>query len=35
MSAPNYQKSKQILQGLVQGIDPEKGPFSGHGSEPS
>lgn len=25
MSAPNYQKSKQVLQALVQGIDPEKG----------
>jgi hypothetical protein len=25
MSAPNYQKSKQVLQALVQGNDPEKG----------
>ena len=25
MSAPNYQRSKQVLQALVQGIDPDKG----------
>lgn len=24
-SAPNYQRSRQILQALVQGVDPEKG----------
>ena len=25
MSAPNYHRSKQVLQALVQGIDPDKG----------
>lgn len=25
MSAPNYQRSKQVLQALVEGIDPDKG----------
>jgi len=25
MSAPNYQRSKQVLQALVEGVDPDKG----------
>ena len=25
MSAPNYQRSKQVLQALIQGVDPDKG----------